>query len=612
MSFRNIRDEGIQKVASAAERLLLLPTDGTIVEQLDNHSLYIYNGNTATWIPVGSGGGGNAFGVIQTDTGTSPTADTLSDSLTLISDDPSNIFFQGNATTDTVTLSSPGLLRTSIFNSYNDVQKEPTGFVDNTSSSISFDNATRTFTISPTGPSYDVYVKGAKFTISSTINLVIPNSTGNHYIYFDGSGTLVSTQVFDPSIITDNAFVSIVYWNSSVSLRTYFANERHGLVMDGATHAYLHTVLGARYLSGGALQNFSVDQSGNIDSDAQFDCDSGSIRDEDLLIQYASSNRIPILYRFGTDWRKKTGDAFPIIYSGTAGYTGASGRLPYNLFSGGAWSLSEVPNNQFVLVHIFATNDVDNPVVGVQGINVYNTITSARIGAVSEILSLSGLPFAEFVALGSVIYETANSYANIPKARVRSTGTGADYVDFRGTQTFTPSANVATSHSLLSNLSNDDHLQYFDQTRGDARYYTQTQVNTALSAKANLSGGNSFTGTQTFGDGVVNRFLGDIVTISAVSFPYALQASDNGKILRFDSPTPAVVNLPNNLSVGFNIAWSQAGSGQITFTPASGATLNNRQSQTKTAGQHAMGSLMVMTNVGGTSAMYNLAGDTGV
>lgn len=609
MSFRNIRDEGIQKVASAAERLLLLPTDGTVVEQLDNHSLYIYNAITNTWIAVGSGGGGgNAFGVIQTDTGTSPTADTLSDSLTLVSDDPSNYFFQGNALTDTVTLNAPGLLRSSVFNAYNDLQKEPTGFENNTSSAISFDNATRTFTISPTSGSYDVYVKGTKFTKSAPINLVIPNVTGSHYIYFDNTGTLVSTLVFDPTIITDNAFVSIVYWNTATNRRTYFANERHGLVMDGATHSYLHTVLGARYISGGALQGFSVNGTGNDATDAQFTSDSGSIRDEDLLIQYVAQSQIPILYRIGSDWSKKVADSFPVIYSGTAGYTGANGRLPYNELTGGSWALTEVTNNHFVLVHIFATNDVDNPVVGVQGINSYGSISSARTGAVSEITTLAGLPFAEFVALGSVIFETANTYANVPKARIRSTDTGADYVDFRGTQTFTPSSAVASSHSLLSNLSNDDHLQYLTDARGDVRYYTKTQVDTSLSAKANLAGGNSFTGAQTFGDGVIDRFSGNIVTV--VSFPYTLQASDNGKVLRFNAGSNSQVDLPNNLPVGFNIAWSQAGTGVITFAPASGATMNNRQGHTKTAGQHAMGTLMVMTNTGGTSAMYNLAGDT--
>lgn len=110
MSFRNIRDEGIQKVATAAERNLLLPSDGTIVEQVDNHTLYIYDASTNTWNAVGGGsGGGNAFGVIQTPSGSSPVADAPSDVLTLTSSD-STLNIVGDAISDTVdiTLGSSG------------------------------------------------------------------------------------------------------------------------------------------------------------------------------------------------------------------------------------------------------------------------------------------------------------------------------------------------------------------------------------------------------------------------------------------------------------------------------------------------------------------------
>ena len=38
-----------------------------------------------------------------------------------------------------------------------------------------------------------------------------------------------------------------------------------------------------------------------------------------------------------------------------------------------------------------------------------------------------------------------------------------------------------TDHGLLSGLSDDDHTQYHNDARGDARYYTQTQIDTTLS-----------------------------------------------------------------------------------------------------------------------------------
>jgi len=341
---------------------------------------------------------------------------------------------------------------------YNEVTKEPTGFPNLVDSTTSFNNGTRQFTIQPVGASFDFYVKGAKFTKTTAQTVTISTAAGNHYIYFDSTGILSETTTVGPTLFTDNALVAIIYWNSDTNTRTYFGEERHGLTMDGATHTYLHTVFGSRYLSGLALQNFSVNGTGNLAANAQFTSDSGSLRDEDLLITLAAQSQIAILYRQGQLWRKKTADAFPVIYSGTAGYTGANGLLPYNQFTGGSWQLTEVSNNKFVLVHFFGTNDKETPVVGIQGIAEYNDVTAARVAANSEITSLSGLPFAEFVPIGTVVFETANGYTNVPKARVRSIN-GGSYVDFRGTQLYTP-AGVATTHSLLSGLANDDHTQY--------------------------------------------------------------------------------------------------------------------------------------------------------
>jgi hypothetical protein len=356
--------------------------------------------------------------------------------------------------------------------------KEPTGFFSRTTSTLSFDNGTRNFSITPTGATFDVWVKGVKYTKTGAQTIQIPALSGNHFIYFDATGTLGTTQAAGPELFIDNALISIIYWNTDTNTRTYFAEERHGMQMDGATHSYLHTVFGAQFISGLALQGFSVDGDGSSNTHAQFTSDSGTIRDEDIILALSAQTQIPVLYRQGLLWRKKAADAFPFIYSGTAGYTGASGRTPFNEFTGGAWQLTELANNAFVLVHLFGTNDIESPVVAIQGIATYGNVTAARLAASSEITSLSGLPFAEFVALGSVVLESANAYTNTPKAVVRSVD-GTNYVDFRGTQLYTPAGEV-TTHGLLSGLSSDDHLQYHTDARGDIRYYTKAEVDTII------------------------------------------------------------------------------------------------------------------------------------
>ena len=362
-------------------------------------------------------------------------------------------------------------------NVYTD-SKEPTGFFTRSTTTLSFDNGTRNFSITPTGATFDVWVKGVKYTKTGAQTIQISALSGNHFIYFDPTGALSTTQAAGPELFIDNALISIIYWNTDTNTRTYFAEERHGMQMDGATHSYLHTVLGSQFISGLALQGFSVDGDGSLNAHAQFTSDSGTIRDEDIVITISAQTQIPVLYRQGLLWRKKAADSFPFIYSGTAGYTGVSGRIPYNQFTGGAWQLTEIANNAFALVHLFATNDIENPVVAIQGIATYGNVTAARLAASSEITSLSGLPFAEFVALGSVVIQSADAFSNTPKAAVISVE-GANYVDFRGTQLYTPAGEV-TTHGLLSGLSSDDHLQYHTDARGDIRYYTKAQVDTII------------------------------------------------------------------------------------------------------------------------------------
>jgi len=365
--------------------------------------------------------------------------------------------------------------------------KEPTGYPNRTDSVMTFTNATRTFSIAPTGSSFDVHIKGHKFTKTTAQTKVISNTPGNHYIYFDVNGVLQETTSFTSAILQDNAFTAIAYWNTDTSTCTYFAEERHGLLMDGETHSYLHTVFGARYLSGLALQNFSVDGSGSLAAHAQFTSDLGSIRDEDILHSIAAQTQIAVFFRQGSLWRKKTADAFPMIYSGTAGYTGTNGLIPFNQYVAGSWQLTEADSSKFVLIHLFATNDVSSPVIAIQGTAQHGSIASARLNANTEITQLSGLPFAEFVAIGSVIVQASTSYTNTTKARIRSTDIGSTYVDFRGTQLYTP-AGEATTHGLLSGLGNDDHPQYHNDVRGDERYYTKPDAYTLSIVNALIFG----------------------------------------------------------------------------------------------------------------------------
>lgn len=72
---------------------------------------------------------------------------------------------------------------------------------------------------------------------------------------------------------------------------------------------------------------------------------------------------------------------------------------------------------------------------------------------------------------------------------------------------------------------------------------------------------------------------------------YTLVASDNGKIVTMSNAAAITLTVPSGLGAGFNCLIVQLAAGKITPT-ASSATLVQRQSFTKTAGQYAVMSLV--------------------
>lgn len=345
-----------------------------------------------------------------------------------------------------------------------ELSKEPSGFGSRATTSLSVNESTRTVTVSPTGSSFEYYVRGVKYTHTSSASVTFSDTEGVWHIYFDGYN-LQSSQSNITQIITEYAYVANLYWDAINNKAIVFCEERHGLTMDGYTHMYLHNSIGATFVNGFALGNFQVDGTGAASADGYFSVANGVFYDEDIvhtIVDGAPQDistvaRLPVLYRTGSDgyWRSKAADPFPIIYSGTAGYTGASGRLPYNQWTGSAWQLAEVAENKYVLLHVFATNNISEPVIAIQGIAQYNNKTEARTGATTELASLSGLPFQEIVAIGTIIYETSSLYTNAIKARVISTDDGSDYVDFRKISSLP--INQISDHGNLSGLSDLDH-----------------------------------------------------------------------------------------------------------------------------------------------------------
>lgn len=339
-------------------------------------------------------------------------------------------------------------------------QAEVTGF-DSTNRSIctmTFTDGTRTFSIQPTGTSFSYWISGQKYTTTGDTKQ-ITDVEGMHYLYYDAN-TLTETTTFSIALLKDYAYCAFVYWDTSTSKHLILGDERHDF-MPYHNHFLIHSTYGTQFNSGLALSGLSTEQDGSLNAHAEIGVEAGSIIDEDLThsitAKTKSSYNYYIFYKTGAggDWNAPSSDTAPVLTTGT-------GRLAYNQWTGATWQLTEVGNAKFALYHIVATNSytADRSVISIMGETEYNDIISARTGASDEVNTIitAGLPFEEFIFLGTVLYQTSDAYGNSWKSRLRDVDTGVSYIDWRQ-RNLNPSQSPA-SHTNLSNLTSDDHPQY--------------------------------------------------------------------------------------------------------------------------------------------------------
>ena len=445
-----------------------------------------------------------------------------------------------------------------------DPSGEPIGHADKTQSSISFSNATRTFTIAPTGADFVVWCKGVKYTFASAQTVVIPNTTGLHYIYFDASGVL-STQM---SYFTweEHAPTAYIYWNATTSTAIYFGDERHGVTLDWQTHEYLHRTRGAAIASGFGASNYTTTGTGATDADAQIDIGGGTFFDEDMQIDVVSTNspaantwqqdlsgpaRIPVLYLSGSAWVIDAPTDFP--------FKVVSGVPQYNLYSGGTWSTANVANNEYHVSWILATNNLNYPVVSIISQAATNQVSQAE-AMTFEGLSLSGFPSVEFRPLYKVIYQHKTSFANSVKV-----STIAVY-DLRSLQSAGVAAALVQDHGNLSGLGDDDHAQYLHVS--EVRTPSSAVKNSFLPSQGSNSGKYLTTdGTNPSWGAIPSgslTFTGDVTGSGSTGSSVALTLANSG--VTAGTYSKVTVDGKGRVTVGANIA-----SGDVTtalgFTP---------------------------------------------
>ena len=395
-----------------------------------------------------------------------------------------------------------GIYSISSLNFIHEDDKQPHGFVDRTSNLISMSG--NTFTITPTGSSYDIYSLGTRYTKTSGESISLPNTNGTYYIHFN-TDTLALDYKTTAFNFDSDVPVAYVYWNTTQGSGIFFADERHGIQMDCSTHRYLHNVFGTQYINGLSISNYILDGDGSLNSHASIAISDGVIYDEDIIINITNSanpsplssfeqvlsptGQFPVYYRSGVGgvWSSTNNSSYPLKFGTTA---------QYNLNTAGTWTTPNTANSKFVASWLCATNQIHSPVIAIMGQMFSSNITRAESDNAWGSLDLGGLPIVEFRPLYRLIYETSTSYTNAVKSRLMS------ILDLRS-QLNTVEGVTSNDHGSLYGLADDDHSQYvhIDSVRTISANHTFSNGLTS-NGLISSSSGNFTNSLQVNGTGV--------------------------------------------------------------------------------------------------------------
>jgi len=360
----------------------------------------------------------------------------------------------------------------------------PTGFPNKTDSTISYNPVSRQITVEPVGSSFAYWLAGKKYTITSAQSLIHANTTGVYYFYWDKDNVLqLTTDFWD---IANDVLISYVYYNADLVDGFHF-EERHSAQRIGKHHEELHFTTGTYWRLGGGLgiSDYTIQPVAPADSDNQFAIATGVIHDEDIdkTLDALVAGTYQVFYRTGASgtWTW-TANNVPLL-SAIGGY------IQYNQFTGGAWQLTQVGNNNYVNMYVMETLSLDGDYQHfmIIGQNFYDKLASAQEETISD-LSFGPLPFEEFISSYKITFRTGAAYTTEGKCRI------AALLDTRPvTRANIISASPSTNHNSLSGLQGGTTNEYYHLTSAEYTTINYIDQDVTIGSSPTFDGTN-FTG----------------------------------------------------------------------------------------------------------------------
>jgi len=281
------------------------------------------------------------------------------------------------------------------------------GVASRTDNTIAFDYATLTFTIAPTGGSFDIYYQGTKYSKGSTT--VVLNTVGLNFVYFNSAGTLVASAT--PWSLTAAIPVATVFLTATTGGTHALSDERHNSTRDLDWHMWAHSTIGARYKSGLLFTN-----SGG--TPATFSFAGGTIEDEDIVFDISDpQTSCRVWYQTGASTYSTPVNTSSYLFSW-------SGSAVQYANAASSYALTATTAGRFINVWVYASTDVNTPIYAVvetldSATGGYTTAAAAR--AINP-PNLAAFPLTpELKLLYRVIYQGSGAF--VEATDYRSTAT---------------------------------------------------------------------------------------------------------------------------------------------------------------------------------------------
>lgn len=398
------------------------------------------------------------------------------------------------------------------------------GIPDRADTTLAFNAGTRTFTIAPVSGAFSYYIAGRRYVKSAAESIVIADTSGVHWIYYDGA-TL--SEIIDPDhdtatdLIINKVRIGLIYWNVTDGAEHLSGDDRHGAGWPGTSQVWAHALFGMVWHTGLDLSGYTLDT--DTDVGVSFELSDGIVHDEDVehdivdgavATHYAQqlnggNAEVPILYRDDVDgsWTEDAATDLPWKL------IGAGQRLAYNNHvGGGVYGQTEIAANKFVNAFLYVTNDWKYPVKVIQGQNEHASKAAAVQAVDAEIIALGDLPSPEMVLLYGFSLQTNDPFGGTNNCKIVAV------TDFRQRSRSGGLAAPPAPHAILSNTHTDSLAATV--VRGDLQIGNATPEWSRVA----LGAADTFLGS----DGTDAAWNNTVVTAAAVIADNAVIRGDGG------------------------------------------------------------------------------------